>query len=57
MKIQGIKASNGIVIAPVYKLSGQGLVVEEKTCQDVDNEIFRFHEAIEICQNDLEEIS
>lgn len=57
MKIQGIKASDGIVIAPAYKLSGQGLNIEDKPCKNVDEEICRFYQAIDNCERDLDKIS
>ena len=57
MKIQGIKASDGIVIAPAYKLSGQGLNIEDKPCKNVDEEICRFYKAIDNCERDLDKIS
>lgn len=56
MKIKGIAASNGIVIAQVYKLENTTLVTTKEKIKDVKLEIEKFEASILKSQHELEVI-
>lgn len=54
--LKGIAASNGVAIAKAYKLEAPDLSFETKKVTDVDTEIKRLNDALEISKQELEKI-
>lgn len=54
--IKGIAASSGIAIAKVYKLAAPDLSFEKKKVDDVEAEVKRLSQALEISKTELEKI-
>ncbi|WP_117168909.1 phosphoenolpyruvate--protein phosphotransferase [Paraliobacillus sediminis] len=52
--IKGIAASNGIAIAKVYKLAAPDLSFDKKKVEDVEAEVKRLSQALEISKSELE---
>lgn len=52
--IKGIAASNGIAIAKVYKLAAPDLSFEKKNVEDVESEVKRLGEALDVSKKELE---
>ncbi|MDX5474480.1 MAG: phosphoenolpyruvate--protein phosphotransferase, partial [Bacillaceae bacterium] len=55
-KLQGIAASSGYAIAKAYRLENPILTVEKTTIDQVEEEIQRFHAAIDVSKAELEKI-
>ncbi len=54
--LNGIAASNGIVIAKAYRLMEPDLTVTKNTISDIDTELIRLDEAVKKAQTELETI-
>lgn len=54
--LKGIAASDGTVCGQVYRLVEPDLTVERRTITHLDNEINRFHRALEAAVSDIETI-
>ncbi len=54
--LKGIAASNGIAIAKAYRLVEPDLSFEKRTIENVDEEVSRFHKAVETSKSELEAI-
>lgn len=54
--LKGIAASNGIAIAKAYRLEAPELSFEQTEVTDVENEVQRFNDALEISKQELEKI-
>ncbi|CQR46501.1 Phosphoenolpyruvate-protein phosphotransferase [Paraliobacillus sp. PM-2] len=52
--IKGIAASNGVAIAKAYKLEAPDLSFEEKVVDDVEAEVKRLNDALDISKKELE---
>ncbi|MFB1051298.1 phosphoenolpyruvate--protein phosphotransferase [Paraliobacillus sp. JSM ZJ581] len=52
--IKGIAASNGVAIAKVYKLEAPDLSFEKKIIDDVEAEVKRLNDALDISKRELE---
>ena len=55
-KLQGIAASSGYAIAKAYRLENPVLTVEKTTIDQVEEEVQRFHAAIDVSKAELEKI-
>ena len=55
-KLQGIAASSGYAIAKAYRLENPVLTVEKTSIDQVEEEIQRFHAAIDVSKAELEKI-
>ncbi|WP_243674360.1 phosphoenolpyruvate-utilizing N-terminal domain-containing protein [Lentilactobacillus kisonensis] len=49
----GIAASNGIAIAPAFRLTGLNLSVKKRSIEDPTAEIKRLHAAIDVSKDEL----
>lgn len=56
MELNGIVASDGIVIGKIFKYEKKGLEISNHLVDDIEEEIFRFKEAIDRAINDLNNI-
>ncbi|WP_100333421.1 phosphoenolpyruvate--protein phosphotransferase [Bacillus alkalisoli] len=55
-KLQGIAASSGFAIAKAYRLENPELTVKKTSIEQVEEEISRFHAAIDVSKAELEKI-
>ncbi|MGL5357649.1 MAG: phosphoenolpyruvate--protein phosphotransferase [Metamycoplasmataceae bacterium] len=56
MKLSGIGASNGIVIAKVFELSEPEINIIKKSINDIEGEILKLKKAIKICVSQIEDL-
>lgn len=56
LEIKGIGVSNGIVIAPAYRLVEPNLSFEKRTITDIYSEKERFNHCIELAKSELETV-